>query len=108
MKVSIRARNCRVAQYVQRMAERQVGRLSKFHVRARSADVIFSEEKRTREVEVVMRIEGGPSVVARGEAHDFRTALDQVVGHLSRKLRRLRDRDRDHQAQKPSALPDAG
>ena len=99
MEVNVSARNCRVPEQVAEMAKRRVLKLSRYHLRANSADVVFSEEKRSRDVELVVRIDGTANVVARGRASDFRSALDEAVDHVARKLRRLRERARDHRAE---------
>lgn len=73
-------------------------RLTKYHVRVTAADVVFSEEKRTRRVEVVLSVDGAPPIVARAEADDHRTALDRVVDKAGRLLRKHRAASKDHQA----------
>lgn len=104
MDVRVSARNCQVPHEIARLAERRVGKLSKYHVRANSAEVTFSEKKRRCEVEVVVRIDGAPNVVAKGGALDFRSALDDVTNRLGRNLKRLRERSRNHRA---TAFPES-
>lgn len=78
--------------------EEQVRSLSKYSPRASAADVIYMEEKLTKVAEVIVHIDGGEPVVARGEGAEFRTALDQMVDHASRRLRKQRERRTDHKA----------
>jgi len=75
-----------------------VSALSKFSPRASAADVVFTEEKLTKVVEIVVHIDGGEPVVARAEGDQFRTALDLLVERVGRKLRRQRERRTDHKA----------
>ena len=96
--MQITARHCDVPQDVVERTETQVASLSKYSPRASAADVVYMEEKLTRIAEVIVHIDGGEPVVARGEGHEFRTALDQVIDRLSRQLRRQRERRTDHKA----------
>lgn len=98
MRVQITTRHCDVPKDVLERTDSQIRSLAKYQARASAADVVYSEEKLTRKVEVVVYIDGAESVVARGEGTEFRTALDEVVERLSRQLRRQRERRRDHKA----------
>jgi len=98
LRVQITARHCEVPSDVLERTEEQVSALSKYSPRASAADVIYMEEKLTRIAEVIVHIDGGEPIVARGEAPEFRAALDEVVDHLKRRLRRQRKRYTDHKA----------
>ena len=98
MRVQITARHCDVPTDVLERTESQIRSLAKYQARASSADVVYSEEKLTRKVEVIVHIDGAEAVVAHGEGMEFRSALDEVVERLSRRLRRQRERRRDHKA----------
>lgn len=75
-----------------------MNRLTKYHARVKAADVVFTEVKHLRKIEVILSVDGGEPVVARAEGEEFRTALDKVVDRLSRVLRRRRSVRTDHQA----------
>lgn len=98
MRVQITARHCEVPSDVTERTEQQVAALSKYSPKASAADVIFMEEKLTKVVEIIVHIDGGEPVVARGEGTEFRVALDQMVDRVSRRLRRQRERRTDHKA----------
>ena len=98
MRVSITERHCNVPAPVLKRTEEQVSALSKYEQRASAADVIYTEEKHTRKVEVIVHIDAAPHVTAKGEGDDFRSALDQVVDRLRRMLREARVKRRDHKA----------
>jgi len=98
VRVSITERHCDVPQRVLERTEAQVGALAKYEQRASAADVVYTDEKHTRKVEVIVHIDGAPQVVGRGEGGDFRSALDQVVERLRRMLNEQRKRRRDHHA----------
>jgi ribosomal subunit interface protein len=96
--VQISARHCDVPAEVLERTETQVASLSKYSPRASAAEVVYMEEKLTRVAEIIMHIDGGEPVVARGEGDEFRTALDQVIDRMSRQLRRQRERRTNHKA----------
>lgn len=96
--MQISARHCDVPEDVLERTEAQVASLAKYSPRASAAEVVYMEEKLTRIAEVIVHIDGGEPVVARGEGDEFRTALDQVVDRMGRRLRRQRERRTDHKA----------
>lgn len=98
MRVQITERHCEVPQKVLDRTQGQIESLPKYEQRATSAEVVYTEEKHTRRVEVIVRIDGAEPVVGHGEGVDFRSALDQVVDRVRRMLREQRVRRRDHQA----------
>lgn len=98
MRVKIAARHCDISDPLRERAESQMQRLTKYHARVTSADVVFTGQKRNRLVEVILSIDGAEPVVAQADEEEFRTALDKVVDRLSRRLRRARSVGKDHQA----------
>jgi len=91
LRIQVAARHCDIPDSVRRRTEEQIARLAKYDSRVSSAEVVFEEEKRVRKVEVILSVDRGEPVVARGEGEEFRTALDKVVDRLGRILKRNRD-----------------
>jgi len=102
LRVQIAARHCDIPDSVRRRTEEQIIKLGKYDPRVGGAEVVFEEEKRTRRVEVILSVNGGPPVVAHGEGEEFRTALDKVIDRLSRILKRQRAQVTNHQAPRRS------
>lgn len=98
MRITITERHCQISSRVHDRTESLVGGLSKYEERASAAEVIYSDEKHTKKVEIIVHIDGAPHVVARGEGDDFRSALDRSVNRAKRMLRDQREQRRDHQA----------
>lgn len=98
MRVSITERHCEVPKSILDRTETLIAGLTKFEPRATAAEVIFSEQKRAREVEVIVHIDGAPHVTAHGDAEDFRGAVSTVIDRIRRLLRDAREQRRDHQA----------
>jgi ribosomal subunit interface protein len=78
-------------------AEKRLTSLAKYSPRASSADVVFTEERVTRGVEVIIHVDGGEPVVASVQDTEFRAALDKVVDRLGRRLRKQRERRTNRQ-----------
>jgi ribosomal subunit interface protein len=98
VRVTITERHCEVPKRVLDRTESQVAGLARFEQRASHAEVIYTDEKRSRKIEIVVFIDGAPEMAARGEGEDFRKALDQGVDRMRRQLREHRERSRDHKA----------
>jgi ribosomal subunit interface protein len=98
VQVRITERHCQVPRDTLERAEKRLGALSKYSPRASSADVIFTEEKVNRGVEVIIHVDGGEPVVASVQDTEFRAALDKVVDRLARRLRKQREKRTNHQA----------
>ncbi len=106
MRVQIAARHCDVPETVKTRAEEQASRLTRYDPRLTSAEIVFEEEKHTKRVEGIFSLNRHDPVVVRGEAPEFRPALDQMLDRAGRKLRRQRDQHTDHKGNKPSnAVP---
>lgn len=102
MRVQIVARRCEVPGTARERAEEQMRKLARYDETLSSAEVIFTEERHLRQVEVILSLDGEGPAVAKGEATDFRAAVDQVAERLQKILRRRRDQLLDHQAPKLS------
>lgn len=98
MRVTITERKCNVPARVLERTESLVRGLAKYEEEAAGADVVYSDERHSKKIEIIVHIHGAPQVVARGEGDSFRSALDQSLDRAKRMLREQRDRRRDHQA----------
>jgi ribosomal subunit interface protein len=98
LRVQITARHCSVPDALLRRTEEQINRLSRYDPRIASAEVTYTEEKRSRKAEVVLHIDGTEPVVARAEEPEFRSALDKATDRVTRMLKRERQQHRDHWA----------
>lgn len=97
MRIQVAARHCDIPDSVRKRTEEQLAKLAKYDARLSAADVVYEEEKRVKRVEVILSVDRGEPVVARGEGEEFRTALDKVVDRLGRILRRQRGQAKSHQ-----------
>lgn len=98
MRTQITVRHCEVTDSLRERAIEQVARLTKYHPRVTGAEIVFSEVKRSKSIEVILSVDGGEPVVAHAEGDEFRTSLDRVIDRLGRMLRRRRAARTAHQA----------
>jgi ribosomal subunit interface protein len=98
LRIQITARHCEIPADIRERTESQVASLEKYSPRASAADVVYTEEKVEKHVEVIIHIDGGEPIIATGRGHEFRTALDEVVDRAGRMLRKQRERRTNHQA----------
>jgi putative sigma-54 modulation protein len=98
VRVQVTARHCEVPDDVRARTESQVLALAKYESRATAVDVVFSDEKHARKIELLVHIDGAEPVAAHGEGGDFRAALSEGIDRVSRMLRKQHDRRRDHKA----------
>jgi ribosomal subunit interface protein len=96
MRIQIAARQCEIPESVRSRTEDQVGKLSKYEPRLSGAEVVFRTEKHLKKVEAVLKVHGDEPVVAGGEGGEFKEALDVMLDHLSRILKRRRSQKTDH------------
>ena len=74
-----------------------VEKLQKFDARLSRAEVVFDREGHLETVEGILHIDRDDPVVAKGEADEALTAVDQMVEKLAKILRRRRSQVRKHQ-----------
>ena len=96
MRVQIAARHCDIPDTVRNRTEELLGKLSKYEPRLSGAEVVFEVEKHRKKVDAVLKVDREEPVVAKGEADEFKEALDQMVDRLSRILRRRRKQMKDY------------
>jgi ribosomal subunit interface protein len=98
VQVRITERHVHVPKDMLARTEKRLGSLSKYHPRATSAEVVFSEEAVNRNVEIIVHVDGAQAIVASVQEAEFRTALDKALDRVARRLRKARERRTDHQA----------
>lgn len=97
MRIQITSRRCQVPDAVLTRVEELIEKLVRYEPALSAAEVILEEEKRIRRAEAILSVDRAEPVVAKGEGEEFRTAIDQMVDRLSKKLRRLHSQRTDRQ-----------
>lgn len=90
----IMQRHCAIAPDLQERAISTLQRLGRLAGRATDAAVVFSLEAGLAGVELRLDVPGDPVLVARADAPDHRTALDQAGRRLRAQVSRASGRSR--------------
>lgn len=121
MDITVVGRNAEIHPNFRAYVEEKVAKVQQFYPRAQRIDVELTHEKNPRQAETAERIEltvygKGPIIRAEASSSDRYAAVDIASGKLYERLRRARDRAKDHRRRynKPIAedlggiLPDEG
>ncbi len=101
MDIIINGRNTDISPTFRELAESKLDKVSLFYPRAQRIDVVVTRQKNPRRADTMERLEltvygKGPVIRAEAEASDRYAAIDLAVAKLYERLRRLRDRSKDH------------
>ena len=102
-------RHTEVTDEVKDRTDALVRKLEKFDSRLSRVEVVFDEQGNQKTVEGILHIDRDDPVVAKAEAGDMQTAVDQMVDKLAKILRRRRSQvvDRRHKAPPPQPAVEA-
>jgi putative sigma-54 modulation protein len=104
MQVTVTFRHVRPTPALRRYAEEKLGRLSKYFHRPIEAHVILSVDKGYHRAEINVRA-NGRSLFSEEITGDLYSAIDLALDKVERQVKKLNQKRRDHQAEKPSAAP---
>ena len=101
MEIVVVGRHAEVPERFRRHVEDKLSKITQLAPRAQRVDVEITHERNPRQSDVSERIEltvrgKGPVVRAEASADDPYAALDIAMGKLTERLRRDRDRRKDH------------
>lgn len=101
MDITVVARNAEIHPNFREYVEEKVSKVTLFYPRAQRVDVELTHERNPRQADTAERIEltvygKGPIIRAEAESGDRYAAVDIAAGKLFERLRRLRDRAKDH------------
>ena len=98
MEVRITSRHTTLSESFRARTEEVLSRLEKYGAPISVIEVVYDEERNTKKVEGILRIDRSAPIVATGEGREFSEALSQVNDRLARQLRKLQKQVKDHQA----------
>ncbi|OKL50197.1 ribosome hibernation-promoting factor, HPF/YfiA family [Boudabousia marimammalium] len=101
MDINITARNAEIHPNFCEYVEEKVSKVSQFYRGATAVHVELTHERNPRQADTAERVEitvfgKGPVIRAEANSSDRYAALDLAVGKLYERLRRARDRIKDH------------
>jgi ribosomal subunit interface protein len=83
---TVTARHCEIPDDLRQRALEMTEKLAKIAHRPQRMEVVFDEDHQRHVVELKMWLPRGQTLVASGEATDFRTALDRANDRLRAQL----------------------
>ncbi|MGC0143223.1 MULTISPECIES: ribosome hibernation-promoting factor, HPF/YfiA family [unclassified Pseudactinotalea] len=109
MEIVVVSRHTEVQERFRRHAEEKLAKVSQLSPYAQRVDVEVTHERNPRQADKAERVEltvraKGPVVRAEASAQDRHAALDLAAGKLMERLRRARDRRKNHKG-RPAAPP---
>lgn len=101
MDITVVARNAEIHPNFREYVEEKVSKITQFYPRAQRVDVELTHERNPRQADTAERIEltvygKGPVIRAEARSADRYAAVDIAAGKLFERLRRVRDRAKDH------------
>lgn len=110
MEIIVKGRNAEVSDRFREHVEEKLQKIEQFAPRAQRVDVEVTHEPNPAQAETSERIEitirdKGPVIRAEAAASDRYGALDLAMGKLIERLRRARDRRKEHPRREPVAEP---
>lgn len=101
MDIIVTGRNAEIHTNFRTNVESKLEKVTQFYPRAQRVDVLLTHERNPRQADRAERIEltvygKGPVIRAEAESSDRYAAVDIACGKLFERLRRMRDRSKDH------------
>ncbi len=111
MDITVAARNAEIHPNFRAYIEEKLAKVTQFYPRAQRVDVELTHQKNPRQADTAERIEltvfgKGPIIRAEAESADRYAAVDIAAGKLFERLRRMRDRAKDHHRTEEILAPD--
>jgi ribosomal subunit interface protein len=112
MEIVVKGRNTEIADRFRTHVNDKLAKIEQLAPRAQRVEVELTHEKNPRQADQAERIEitvrdKGPVIRAEAKASDRYGALDMAAGKLLERLRRARDRRKDHHRYAPPAPAEA-
>lgn len=111
----VTARHGHVTDGMREYAVKKADKLTRFHDRIQRIQIVLDDPKGESEVEMIVHIEAGGTMVAKERAGVFHEAVDLLVEKLGKQLKKDKERLKDHKigggksaATEPPMRPAAG
>lgn len=109
MDIIVTGRNTDITPNFRELVESKLEKVAVFYPRAQRVDVVLTRARNPRQADTAERIEltvfgKGPVIRAEADAADRYSAIDLAAGKLFERLRRLRDRSKDHRRKAPEIM----
>jgi putative sigma-54 modulation protein len=94
--IDVTARHGHVSDGMREYAVKKAEKLTRFHDRLTRIQIITDDPKGEREVEMIVHVDAGGTMVAKERAGAFHEAVDLLVEKLERQLKKDKEKLKDH------------
>jgi putative sigma-54 modulation protein len=103
MEIQITSRHSKASQTLQETITAELQKLEKYFDKITTCHVILDSEHVDKTVEITMNTLGH-HIVASAKADNIGKAIDEAIDRVSRQLKKLNEKIKDHQAKDPFIL----
>ncbi len=96
MVIQITARHDSVTDGMKRYAEEKGEKLTRFFSGLNRIDIVLDGQGPTQVAEIIMTVAGAETIAVSAEAQKMNAAIDAVIDKAERKVRRHKEKVRDH------------
>jgi putative sigma-54 modulation protein len=107
VKIDVTARHGHVTDGMRDYAFKKAEKLTRFHDRINRIQIVLDDPKGEREVEMIVHVESGGTMVAKERAGAFHEAVDLLVEKLEKQLKKDKERLKDHKIGGGKSFADA-
>lgn len=99
--VEITCRHEQVSDQMREYAVRKVVKLARFHTRISRIQVVAYDPNAAPEVELIVHVDSGATLVAKERSDHFNNAIDSLVDKLERQLKKDQEKRKKHKTDAP-------
>src|SRR5688572_22270435 len=105
VQIDVTARHGNVSDGMRDYAVKKADKLTRFHDRIHRIQILLDDPRGEREVEMIVHVDAGGTMVAKERAGAFNEAVDLLVEKLERQLKKDKERLKDHKIEGGKAAP---
>ena len=94
--IEITSRHEQVSERMREHAMRKVVKLVRFHTRISRIQIVVSNPHESPEVELIVHVDSGATMVARERSDHFNNAIDSLVVKMERQLKKDQEKRKSH------------
>ena len=99
--VEITCRHDQISEQMREYAARKVEKLSRFHTRISRIQVVANDPNAAPEVELIVHVDSGATMVAKERSDHFNNAIDALVVKMERQLKKDQEKRKSHKSDAP-------
>lgn len=111
VKIEVRSRHGSIPEDLHAYTREKVARLARFHDRVSSIQVVSEHSNAHTDIEMIVHVDSGATLVARQADAQYKSALEKVMGKMERQLKKHNEKLKHHKGEgakgsEPSSGPE--